>query len=379
MVTSVDLPSDNELEVSVFGPLRGFGESVLLHIGNGQWIIVDSCCSDNNGKPAPLIYLESIGVDVSTSVRLVIASHWHSDHIKGLDKIFQECKNAKFVCSSALRMEELLVLSQAYNRRALSLNKHGLEELHQILLTLVERSTKPGYKHFCSPVWAISQRSLMKYQVSEDDDIECAVSALSPSDASVLKAQQEISSLVDEYMDGPKRNIVGRNPNHNAIVLWVNIGHHHILLGSDLEETKNPNRGWTIILSEFDSRGDKADIYKVSHHGSFTGDNNGIWERLLGDNPHALLTSFVNGSTKLPKDEDIARIKLKTTNSYITSAPHLKHRKFSRNTKLLVHSATKSFHSCDNTIGHIRARIKISDSPGPSSWSIHLDKQSRRL
>jgi hypothetical protein len=373
----LDPPSIDELEVSVFGPLRGFGESIVIHVGGGQWIIVDSCCSEDDGSPAPLIYLESIGVDVSTSVSLVVASHWHSDHIAGLGAIFEQCKQAEFVCSDAVQMKELIELNQAYNRHPQSTSKHGLEELNQILSTLRDRSPSTRYKHFSSPKWAISHRTLLKCEISRG--VECTVTALSPSDASVLKAKQDIISLADKYLEGPKRNIVVRNPNHNAVVLWVNIGSHNILLGSDLEETNDPGTGWTVILNDFNPGEEKADVYKVSHHGSITGDNDRVWEQLLSDNPRAVLTPFVNGRTQLPLERDVVRIKSKTKYCYSTSIPHLKHRKFSRDTKLLVRSATRNFHSCDNTIGHVRARTKIPNSPGSSSWNVVLDKQSTQL
>lgn len=370
-------PLSDELEVSVFGPLRGFGESIVIHVGGGQWIIVDSCRSENDGRPAALIYLESIGVDVSESVSLVVASHWHSDHIEGLGVIFEQCKRAEFVCSGALQMRELIELNQAYNRHPQSANKHGLEELNQILSALRERSPATRYKHFTSPKWAISHRPLLERTILSG--VECKVTALSPSDTSVLRAKQEIIVLAAKYLEGPKRNVVVRNPNHNAIVLWAKIGNHNILLGSDLEETKDPGTGWTVILNEFEPGEGKADVYKVSHHGSITGDNDRIWEQLLGENPCAMLTPFVNGRTILPLESDIARIKSKTKYCYSTSTSHLKHRKFSRGTKLLVQSATNNFYSCDNTIGHVRARTRIKGSPGSSSWSVVLDRQSAQL
>jgi beta-lactamase superfamily II metal-dependent hydrolase len=377
LVALLDPPQEDEIEVSVFGPRRGYGESIVIHIGGGQWIIVDSCNSEVDSKPAPLIYLEALGVDVSKSVSLVVASHWHSDHIDGLGVIFDRCEQAEFVCSNAVQMEELIELNQAYNRHPPSKNKHGLEELNQIISILRNRSPATRYKHLSSPKWAISQRSLLRCEVSYG--VECNVTALSPSDASILKAKREIASLAEDYLKGSKRNIVVRGPNHNAVVLWIQVGNHNILLGSDLEETKDPGTGWNVILSDFNPGDDKADVYKVSHHGSKTGDNSGIWEKLLNENPHAILTPFINGGVKLPQDKDVSRIKTRTKYCYSTSISHLKHRKLTCNTKLLVKSATRVFYSCDNTIGHVRARTKISNDPVSSNWSVDLDKQSAQL
>ena len=39
-------PGKNEFEITLFGP--GYGESVVLHVGSGAWIVVDSCIDKEN-------------------------------------------------------------------------------------------------------------------------------------------------------------------------------------------------------------------------------------------------------------------------------------------------------------------------------------------
>jgi glyoxylase-like metal-dependent hydrolase (beta-lactamase superfamily II) len=51
------------------------------------WIPVNSCLGPESEGPATLEYLDSIGVS-RTDVRLVVASHWHDDHDRGLAKLF---------------------------------------------------------------------------------------------------------------------------------------------------------------------------------------------------------------------------------------------------------------------------------------------------
>ncbi len=373
----LDAPSNDEIEISLFGPVRGYGESIALHIGGGHWIIVDSCRSSTDDRPAALAYLESIDVDVSKAVRLVVASHWHGDHIDGLGTIFEQCKEAKFVCSIALNSDELLEIHQSYKKHPPSMNKHGLEDLGQIISTLRTRSPAPRYGHLKSPAWAMNHVTLLPPPKLKD--INCTITALSPSDASILKAQKELVALKEEFTNGPKRNTVPRNPNHSAVVLWVTVGKHNILLGSDLEDTKDPETGWKVILDEFDPNQAKADVYKVTHHGSISGDHPGIWETLLSIKPQSLLTPFFNGGIKLPKPDDVARIKKQTNHCYSTSDAPIRHRKFSRETKTLVHSATSRFLSIDNTIGQIRLRSKISSNPDPTSWTAVLNKNAVRL
>jgi glyoxylase-like metal-dependent hydrolase (beta-lactamase superfamily II) len=101
-------PSADELEVSIFGP--GFGECVLIHVGEGAWLIVDSCLDRDAGKPAALAYFDEIGTDPANSVELILATHWHDDHIAGIGQIVEACPQANFWCSDALRCEEFLAL-----------------------------------------------------------------------------------------------------------------------------------------------------------------------------------------------------------------------------------------------------------------------------
>lgn len=73
-------PGDDEVEVSLFGP--GLGECVVVHLGKSEWMIVDSCVRVGEKEPVALEYLEKLGVDIATSVTMVVASHWHDDHVR---------------------------------------------------------------------------------------------------------------------------------------------------------------------------------------------------------------------------------------------------------------------------------------------------------
>ena len=67
-VTAAETPSArDEIELTLFGP--GYGESVVLHIGDGA--VVDSCI-DKDGRPSALSYLENL--DPAEVVVLVAAT-----------------------------------------------------------------------------------------------------------------------------------------------------------------------------------------------------------------------------------------------------------------------------------------------------------------
>ena len=81
----VNQPASDEIEVSLFGP--GYGECVLIHLGLGEWLVVDSCVNQYAGGTPALDYLQTIGVDIAHAVVIVTASHWHDDHIRGLSAL----------------------------------------------------------------------------------------------------------------------------------------------------------------------------------------------------------------------------------------------------------------------------------------------------
>ena len=135
-------PDRDELEVTLLGP--GYGESVVLHIGDGNWIIVDSCI-DGNGDPRPLQYVESLGVDPSRAVGLIVATHWHDDHIRGMARLVELCPAAQFCCASALCREEFLTLVGALEGRHFSASGSGLRELHGVFSRLVEAGKNPTH------------------------------------------------------------------------------------------------------------------------------------------------------------------------------------------------------------------------------------------
>jgi hypothetical protein len=107
-------PDKDEIDVVVVGP--GFGESILVHIGDGDWIIVDSCLDSSSDRPAALVFFEYIGVDPTTAVKLICASHWHDDHVGGIADLVQVCTGAEFACSAALNRGEFVELASIYNR-----------------------------------------------------------------------------------------------------------------------------------------------------------------------------------------------------------------------------------------------------------------------
>ncbi len=289
-------PAPDQIEVNVFGP--GYGECVLVHIGNGQWIVVDSCLGTDR-RPAALEYLEKLGTNPSDNVRLIVATHWHDDHIKGIAELVRVCDKAVFCCAAALREEEFLSLVAALEKRPATPAGSGLRELYNAFTTLSRRSATCSY--------AIANRLIFNQNA-------CRIWSLSPSDATYNTFIQRLNLIVPTTTEA-KRRIPSLTPNDASVVLLIELDGASILLGADLER-----RGWVEILKDYNQPTCKPSVFKVPHHGSVDAHVDQVWEDILVKLPIAVLTPWRRGRGSLPTSTDVDRIVSFTERSYISAS-----------------------------------------------------------
>ncbi len=206
-------PRLDEIEVSLIGP--AYGECIIVHVGNGEWIVVDSCLDKDQNKPAVLHYFDTIGVDTSNAVRLVVATHWHDDHIKGLSKILEACPNAEFVCTPLMRERDFLSFVITAGRNQLTTIGSGTHEFYSILQILKDRGVTS--RTTLTPKWAMEDRLLWRRLRKE---FNVHIYSLSPSDASFSKALQAMSEWISSLATPttsrtPKRRIRSPQPKKN--------------------------------------------------------------------------------------------------------------------------------------------------------------------
>ena len=288
-------PGRGDLEITLLGP--GYGESVVLHVGGGVWVIVDSCLNAN-GSPQALRYLESIGIDPAKAVDLIVATHWHDDHIRGIADVVKACKKATFCCASVLREKDFLTAAHALEGGPLSGAGSGMREIYNVISQLKQ---VPARLRF-----ALANRRIF-YRG------ECEIWALSPHDSNFLAFLKIISGLITKEGES-KRRIPSLSPNNVAVALWVKVKDIALLLGSDLERI-----GWVEILQDKDRPNGKASVFKVPHHGSKNAYKPGVWKQMLNPNPFAVITPWRKGGSNLPTPEDVQRILSYTTNAYVTA------------------------------------------------------------
>jgi beta-lactamase superfamily II metal-dependent hydrolase len=294
----------------VFGP--GRGECVLVHLGNNEWCVIDSCIARGSGQPVAMEYLNSFQNRAVGGIRLIVATHWHDDHIHGLAAILREAPNARFACSGALDEDifrELVALSEfAVPGRS------GVAEFASIFELLIARQEQGAQHHLVSPMYALSNRKLLSLQGS-GRPFPVGIISLSPSDGTVTAFYWEIAKLMPNAGDAQRR-IVSQPPNHTSVAIWIEAGQRRALLGADLEHTGKPGEGWMAVVAS-NQQTVPAAIFKVPHHGSANGDYSQVWTQLLKPEPIAVVTPFTAG-VRLPKKSDLDRLCSRTPHVYCT-------------------------------------------------------------
>lgn len=352
-------PGPDELEISVFGP--GFGESVLIHTGSGVWLAIDSCLDPLTGRSAPLSYLESLGVNPKDAIDLVVASHWHADHVRGLHELFSAASAANFSCSLALTGKEFLSLAKLYSggKGRIPL---GPEELYGCLETVAAR-TKQNNRQCIR--WAAADKLLWQVVPSgTPPTAPVSLKALSPSDSMVSRSLQfMVDSLAALKKGHTECRLLASSPNDVAVALLLCINGRQILLGSDLEEQDGPLFGWSAVMTGLTAKGMMSETYKVAHHGSISGHLDAVWSKTLEPQPLALLTPFRHGKHRIPNAADRARILGKTERAYITASPEVAVQPAKKPTKIqrLMEGAMRNRRLAVGPIGHVRWRASISD------------------
>ena len=348
-------PGRREFELTLLGP--GYGESIVLHVGDGIWILVDSCL-DEHGMPRALRYLESIGLDPARAVALIVATHWHDDHIRGMARLVEACGRAAFCCAGALRQEEFLVAVHALENRHLSVNGSGLREIYRVFTRLREGASKPTFAH---PDRRIFFRD------------GCEIWSLSPGDASFRGFLESIGRLLPGAGQA-KNRIPSLSPNQVAVALWIEVGDVAVLLGSDLEK-----QGWIEILESTARPAGKASAFKVPHHGSKSAHAQGVWSRMLDPEPFAVLTPWHRGGGALPTQDDVRRILSNTPNAYATADIGASPRVRARTNKTVdrtIRESGISLRSLPASSGAIRLRRPCGSGV---QWSVEKFGSARHL
>jgi len=341
-------PSVDEVEVTIFGP--GYGEALVIHLGGGVWVLIDSCIEPSSKIPAALFYLNDINISTD-DVRIIIASHWHDDHVKGMAALVKACTNAELIISGVFNDKESFAFLCAYGDKSCASQSGGTRELFQAV-NIQE-----------APVFAF-QRSIILEENIQGRDMR--VMAFSPTNGALVKSKLHLAKYLPKAKDEPINFAPDLKPNMEAIVVHIDLGDDAILLGSDLENLLDV--GWgSVTTDRICSKMKNASVYKVAHHGSKTGDHPDIWNILLKPKPVAMLAPFLNGNVKLPTDSDTNRIKGKVSSAYISSGASKKPN-LSNDVLRRLSDIGKNISQVNSGFGAVRFRKQLDST----DWKVEL-------
>lgn len=366
----IDIPSEQLFEVFLIGT-GNYGESIIVHAGANNWIIIDSCIDPKTKDCLPLSYLKKKRVNLAEDVKLIVCTHWHDDHIKGMANLLRECKSASFSMAIASDRTKFLQLVQLdYTKLKSESSAVSTLEINECLQIINDDRRK---------CLLATQDKLLLSETDHSSNYEYSVYSLSPSDKVLEDYANEISTLIKDYGSSNKKIIIN-DPNDKSVVLLIKVNQHSILLGADLEVKNNDKeRGWLCILDNSQivkTLYNKPALFKLPHHGSITGYHQRIWQELTATNAIAELTSCNHGN--LPRENMICTIFEHTNDIYITSLPkemRIKKRNFS------VTKAISQFNSTVKelafTYGVVASYIDFTDEN--SHWHVEVEGNAQKL
>lgn len=288
-------PAKDRLVVYVFGPSPG--ESQVVALPDGRWIVIDGCVDGGHSLPEAL--LGYFGVE---RVDLLVVTHPDLDHLRGLAPLVKRMPVVelwRYPCLAAQRD----VAARLCN---LDPTSKRWTELRALLAAIddLARDNRAFEVGLGDQSWP------------HGDGAPYSVHCLAPCSADRHAEVERFQRFFDKVAAGALldeadgRLVLGRadggrgNPLSLALVLrWGEVG---VLFGGDVEAPKEPStRGWNGILATLERRQELARIrdltlVKVAHHGSSNALSHDAWaHHASGGRVRAVVTPF-NGAAGMP-------------------------------------------------------------------------------
>ncbi len=340
-----NLPLDSEVEVTLIGTGGGYGESIILKVGVDSWIIIDSCVNPTSNEPLSIEYLKSIGVDLS-KVILIICTHWHNDHIRGLANSLLLCPNAEFSFSAVHDLNKFLLLCELDGLKSSRGSIGSTDEFARCLEIVSKRGA----------VYSKALSNMVLFNITVNNETFTLFS-LSPSPKTVNDFDSEISELITEF---GKRNtaVIKKTPNEKSVALLLKFGSHRVILGADLEIGKDNLEGWRYVINNskvLDST--KASLYKVPHHGSDTAYLSDIFDIIVNKNSVLKITPF--SPSGLPRENMLDVYQGHSDSIYLTSRLKVSKKAKKRDSAIekVIERSAVSLEEVKFTPGIIRSRL----------------------
>ena len=249
-----------------------------------------------------------LGVEISKGLRLILATHWHDDHIGGISAAYREAPNTVLAMPQAMSTQEVHAFIRDAARGGSERISSGVSELQAIATIRHDKGDDRSDSAKANNVL------LRENALSHGHSV--AVEAISPHDADV---QAFLTTLASFSPVGPGQRVMPFEQNDVSVAVWISVGPHRLLLGADLENSASVYRGWQAVLNSPAAVSGRASFIKIPHHGSANAHHQHIWDTLLEDQPLAGMITW-NWGRKLPTLADAKRILALTPRAFVTSS-----------------------------------------------------------
>ena len=282
-------PNPNEFLIVVLGgPCEG--ESIVVHLGNDRWMIIDSC---KVGKDVLALKFLTDNEIPYSNVDFIVCTHWHADHICGLGEILKSCENAKFLVPIVSQSK---IMPYFFIEKIKEKDIHDFEtvaEEYAYCMKLANKRKKLSY--------LFNDVNILKSNVFNH---QICIDALSPSSGMFSKYQKLWASRkASDFKES------GVDPNKSSVAIGVSIDNKlHFLFGADLECNRqdsdfvNCNKkcqkrkdvGWCNVCCDSNTYNyhGKYDYVKIIHHSSRNGYCPDMWNNKVSKNVVGVSTIF---------------------------------------------------------------------------------------
>jgi Metallo-beta-lactamase superfamily len=217
-IAAVGPPHSDQIEICIFGP--NYGECIVAHVGNGNWIVVDSCIHGDTKEPVALVYLRSIGINPATAIKVILATHWHDDHYRGFSQILSAAPAAHVWIASALTDREFLQFASRMGKNKTAVAGNKLSEFSKTIGE-IRRRHEAGL-----PTFGFASAKTSMYRVGagvSGHGFPCEILALSPSHGDMLNFMSRLAADMPRSRQ-TKRAVPSPQPNHLSMATMISVG-----------------------------------------------------------------------------------------------------------------------------------------------------------
>jgi hypothetical protein len=303
-------PADGALTVYIFGP--GFGESQVVALPDGKWLVVDSCKRSNVNFPLELLrHFNAPAID------LLAVTHADLDHYKGIPELI-----TSFEVKRLWRYP-------------------GFQTSRDILIELEKEEAHPGFAELRA--MQDTMRPLMTSVRGREavydtrllpEGSSYHVRCIAPCSAEKQHESEQLSRIYKHVKTGrgltqtERRYLMGEaNRLSLAIVIWW--GQVGVLLGGDVEyDEADDERGWRGVIGNLKEDGQLQliqglRVVKTAHHGSDSAFCEDAWrEHAAGGLVElAVITRFSKGGNPPPQTSGLELLRRFARRLALTSEP----------------------------------------------------------